>query len=229
MQKKGFTLIELLVVVAIIAVLVAVLIPALGKARAIAKQTVCMSNLKQLGTATQLYMQDYRDSFAPYNTYGSLVYLFQRYLPRPQTEGAWSDVYSFSPIWICPLQPKGNPWGLSPAYGSNEFFSKERKLKADNIPDPSRIVWMTEGGYHNRPGGTYYPETYPVDFMQHSNYPNVPLGEDRWMQEIYPHYRGFSCRGVCYRHDMKADCVLADLHVESISFGRLEDPSRWNW
>ncbi len=53
--RSGFTLIELLVVVAIIVVLIAILLPALNKARDQAKKTVCLSNLKQIGTAVYIY------------------------------------------------------------------------------------------------------------------------------------------------------------------------------
>ncbi len=60
---RGFTLIELLVVVAIIAVLTAVLLPALGQARQHAKATVCLSNLRSLGLAVQLYAQHNQDAF----------------------------------------------------------------------------------------------------------------------------------------------------------------------
>ncbi len=59
----GFTLIELLVVVAIIAVLVAVLLPALGRARENARQTVCASNLHQIGLTSWSYQQDFNGTF----------------------------------------------------------------------------------------------------------------------------------------------------------------------
>ena len=56
---KGFTLIELLVVIAIIAILAAILFPVFAQAREKARQTSCLSNLKQLGTALQLYKDDW--------------------------------------------------------------------------------------------------------------------------------------------------------------------------
>ena len=59
--KKGFTLIELLVVIAIIAILAAILFPVFAQAREKARQTSCLSNLKQIGTAITLYMDDYEE------------------------------------------------------------------------------------------------------------------------------------------------------------------------
>jgi prepilin-type N-terminal cleavage/methylation domain-containing protein len=61
MQRKAFTLIELLVVIAIIAILAAILFPVFAQAKAAAKKTSALSNIKQIGTAVQIYLGDADD------------------------------------------------------------------------------------------------------------------------------------------------------------------------
>lgn len=63
MKRRGFTLIELLVVIAIIAILAAILFPVFARAREKARQTSCLSNLKQLGLGMVMYAQDYDETF----------------------------------------------------------------------------------------------------------------------------------------------------------------------
>ena len=60
---KGFTLIELLVVIAIIAILAGMLLPALARAREEARKAVCKSNVKQIGLAISMYMNDFEEFY----------------------------------------------------------------------------------------------------------------------------------------------------------------------
>jgi prepilin-type N-terminal cleavage/methylation domain-containing protein/prepilin-type processing-associated H-X9-DG protein len=62
-RKRGFTLIELLVVIAIIAILAAILFPVFAQAREKARAISCISNVRQMGTAAMMYVQDYDEIY----------------------------------------------------------------------------------------------------------------------------------------------------------------------
>ena len=90
MRRSGFTLIELLVVIAIIAILAAILFPVFAKARQKARQTSCLSNIKQLALAYMAYLQDYDDTAIHWWFLGG---------------GAWSPTYHYWPeSWMPYMQ-----------------------------------------------------------------------------------------------------------------------------
>ncbi len=98
MFRKGFTLIELLVVIAIIAILAAILFPVFARAREKARQTSCLSNMKQIATATEMYTQDYDECY-PISIYPSavgVVTFYHELMPYMKN----------SQILECPSEPK---------------------------------------------------------------------------------------------------------------------------
>jgi prepilin-type N-terminal cleavage/methylation domain-containing protein len=109
MRRRGFTLIELLVVIAIIAILAAILFPVFAQAREKARQTTCISNHKQMGMATMMYLNDYDQLWFPAwhhvpNLYNGHWFLKISPYIKSGTGSDWSN-YSSSrnaEIRICP-------------------------------------------------------------------------------------------------------------------------------
>jgi len=119
-MKQQFTLIELLVVIAIIAILASLLLPALGRAKAMAKRTACTNNLRQVYVSSVLFADDHDERLAKQNWNppdpapgGSCHYfaflIYGGYLPNddPHTIGWYpnnygKDIYLCTQVGICP-------------------------------------------------------------------------------------------------------------------------------
>lgn len=103
-RNRAFTLIELLVVIAIIAILAAILFPVFAQAKESAKKTVCLGNLKQIATSTNLYASDYEDTLCQTSWESSLT--AQSYNPGGKYQIHWT--YLMQPyiknwgIFVCP-------------------------------------------------------------------------------------------------------------------------------
>ncbi|MCS7266298.1 MAG: type II secretion system GspH family protein [Armatimonadetes bacterium] len=101
--RRGFTLIELLVVIAIISILAAILFPVFSLAREKARQTLCLSNIRQLATATMQYVQDHYETL-PMSVYLSLNSSFQ---PCAFTVLSAVEPYVRNrQIYQCPSEPR---------------------------------------------------------------------------------------------------------------------------
>jgi len=109
-RSKGFTLIELLVVIAIIAILAAILFPVFAQAREKARQTSCLSNMKELTLANLMYVQDYDEGFCnegvagPGDGWGwQMTWIFetQPYMKNYQINHCPSDSHT-TPSWSGP-------------------------------------------------------------------------------------------------------------------------------
>ena len=126
-RNRAFTLIELLVVIAIIAILAAILFPVFAQAKAAAKKTACLSNVKQMATAAQLYLADYDDNY-----------------PLNAVNWASGFTYSNTRYWYFGLTfQSGSLAKLVPADGILYPYQKSGQIQ--NCPDGSNLKPSTGG------------------------------------------------------------------------------------
>lgn len=130
-SPRAFTLIELLVVIAIIAIIAAILFPVFSQARERARQTSCLSNVKQTGLALLMYAQDYDETF-PLYTWDYLTYW-------NGGRAAWGQPFQLERGLVFPYTKSGQIQKC-PSY------TGDRKLGGIGY------------GYSTRVAGTYYDD-----------------------------------------------------------------------
>ncbi len=172
-RPRGFTLIELLVVIAIIAILAAILFPVFAQAREKARQTSCLSNVKQIGLGISMYTQDY-DELLPIQN-GD----YQNFLVTLDTQPNWPKLTlpytKNSQIFVCPssfISPSNTINATTAQWPKNSYQGNGVLLNSTGttlaaIPNSAEIVFTQENFYswlvaYNRPVQT---ATGPVRYQ----------------------------------------------------------------
>jgi prepilin-type N-terminal cleavage/methylation domain-containing protein/prepilin-type processing-associated H-X9-DG protein len=223
--RSGFTLIELLVVIAIIAVLAGLLLPALSKAKAKAKGTKCISNVRQLGLAMIIYIGD--NGVYPVGIDGanSAVWIWPSLLRQTMYGSRSTEVFH------CPAAPQAAQW--IPKFGSRlpprlGYLQDEVRL----IPGGSFFmsygynVWGAFAGNNPNTGlGVYlgdpvWGETREADVVKPSEM--IAIGDSNWdlKKKGDPNWSGFigmyeERQWPLELHNNRAEILYCDGHVEA--------------
>ncbi len=140
-MRRGFTLIELLVVIAIIAILAAILFPVFARAREKARQTSCLSNLKEIALGFKMYVSDYDERTPPGGDWNGALYWQLRIEPYLKN----------TQILECPSYASKYGGGSFNYHGQTLWHGyanhTHRNEKVARMKYPSQTV-MTNDGVH---------------------------------------------------------------------------------
>ena len=160
MKRTGFTLIELLVVIAIIAILAAILFPVFARAREKARQTSCLSNVKELGLGFLMYAQDYDERLLPMSNSGGRWYvLIQPYIKNTQ-------------ILKCPSSQVAISYGVSYRNLCEDSGAGGRGCSLAHIDYPSEALMLGDTERYNGNQMYWYYSLKMYAIPQSSSYPN---------------------------------------------------------
>jgi prepilin-type N-terminal cleavage/methylation domain-containing protein/prepilin-type processing-associated H-X9-DG protein len=190
MQRRGFTLIELLVVIAIIAILAAILFPVFARAREKARQTSCLSNIKQAGLGILMYAQDYdemlvRHCYQPPSGGYPWQAAIMPYVKNTQMFRCPSNSTAVSAVGC-----SSYTYNLSTVPGVGTVGCTDRPMA--QIQAPAGLLMIAEGlaaqawcGYWNRDTATPDPTNIDPTTGRHNEGMNICYvdGHAKWMKQ----------------------------------------------
>jgi len=145
-NRSAFTLIELLVVIAIIAILAAILFPVFAQAREKARATACLSNMKQVGIALMLYVQDCDETNPPRNDNNANFNDPAVVAVRPNFLGVLTPYTKNKDIYFCPSVPPIEGVQAPNANNDTSYLGNAVVMGRSiaDIPNPAEIVYLQE-------------------------------------------------------------------------------------